>query len=231
MSHHSKPQKSACKRAQLAIEKLEVWPSGPGIPLHTQFYPRDKIVTFLNREEVEKVLLCKCDSCKQHLSYLSQEGSNQSPRQYLDKIIPLRDAAERAVSLFALMILLQYPLLIIPLLSRGYQDKTHVDNYPKDTHNTRDREVGRLKEYFGCLGPDEAESLAKRFWETVFKFAVPTLSGKDFTIYHANTVLPFLTSERLGEGSFGDVFAFTIYADYNKLPVSFNTPRAPVYSP
>jgi hypothetical protein len=232
MSHDLRPRQPPCKKAELEIQNLLQRPAGAGTNFQAQFYPRDKILNFLNREEVEKVLLCKCHNCSEHLGCLSQEeGSNQSPRQYLDNIIPFQGNGQRAVSLFALMIILRYPLLIIPLLSRNYRDASFLDEYHRDTSKDRDTEVPRLKKFFECLGPDEAGALAERFWENVFKFAVPFLHGKDFTIYHANTVLPFLTSERLGGGAFGDVFAFTIYAHYNNLPVSLDAPQSPVYSP
>jgi hypothetical protein len=66
MSRDLTPRQSACKRQNWRLESycnVQLARGGVGINFQAQFYPRDKILKFLGREEVEKVLLCTCSDC------------------------------------------------------------------------------------------------------------------------------------------------------------------------
>jgi hypothetical protein len=191
-------------------------------------YPRDKILKFLNREKVSEILLCKCDKCKRHLQCLAQDRGSFRPLSYLDRIAPPEPKrgmrAKTAVSYFALMISLGYPLLIITLLDKGLYDGL-LENFYTRSDDDDENEIREIQRWFKCLDypqpKEEPRLLAEKLWEEVFSFAVPFLSNIEYVKFHRNTVLPFRQTKLLGEGSFGRVYAFEIYPYYNRLPVSF----------
>jgi len=194
---------------------------------HDNFiYPRDKILKFLKREKVNEILSCKCDKCKRHLQCLAQEKGSINPLTYLDRIAPPEQNGRRekaAVSYFALMISLGYPLLIIALLEKGFHDDLLETFYTLSDVDEKNK-IGEIQKWFKCLkDKKESGTLATNLWQEVFRFAIPVLSNIEYVEFHRKTVLPFLQTRPLGEGSFGLVFAFDIYPYYNNLPVSFQS--------
>lgn len=90
-----------------------------------------------------------------------------------------------------------------------------------------------LRQYTGEFKRDPLrfERFAKRFASNLPKFAVPHIESERFSQYDASVVLPFIEETEIGkrindeghltsEGANGKVFAFKIYREYNKFPVS-----------
>lgn len=215
---------SACKDAHYEIKRLA---TPQNAPPSEQFYPRDKIKDFLTRSKVEEILRCHrtCLECRTHLEHLQvgmSQGTVDPVRQCLDRISPPSRNGQlipddEALSLFALMVVLQSPLLIIPFV---YQPTWELDTYDKERKGNVEDEIKRVQaRHFNCLKHKKAEVLAGSFVHEVFKFSSPVFNHTGFTQFHAGTVLPFLHTRLLGEGSFGEVFAFELYPYYNRLPV------------
>ncbi|KAG4436165.1 hypothetical protein IFR05_008369 [Cadophora sp. M221] len=150
-------------------------------------------------------------------------GTVDPKRQCLDRIFPRDEPDEEALSLFALMTVLGYP---IHIMSFVLKPNWGLDAYSKvDSGKTLEEIESIRTTHFSCLEHEEGRELAKSFIQEVFKFACPVFKHTEFTQFHDGTVLPFVETYPLGEGSFGEVFAFKLYPYYNELPDSFQSPE------
>lgn len=143
-----------------------------------RFFPTKSLREILNLEVVKSTLAHECDNCKNHL-----EGARAAqPSQYSPERILNTDAA---VNLFALLILLKYPLLIGCFLS-FYSDEALPEPRYFSQFDLRDRQFRHLQ------NDRSKHQLLTEFQEKKWRFSVPSLTDGSFQIYEEGTLLPYL---------------------------------------
>jgi hypothetical protein len=175
----------------------------------------------LTRDRVAQVLNCSCDHCHQQRRNLRLVNQ---PSEYIDSIL---DARLPSISLFALLIFIRAPPLVVGFLDRRVHDQSMCD-LPE---NFRVGNVGETYwSHFHRRRREDSESLEDEFRNHLFQFAVLTFTSRRYHVFHKQTILPFIEQRQLGktdedgrvvnEGAYGTVYACKIWPAYNTLFVS-----------
>ncbi|KAF2111929.1 kinase-like domain-containing protein [Lophiotrema nucula] len=223
----------ACRAARDAIIDLRYEEWNEDVPV-TSFFPLDRIRNYLTDSKgaevgtVEKILSCKCEQCRSDLALFN----NPDPEDYVHRVTGRgespEDPTKTAYALFALLIYIGHPLLIIGFLERNGNDfllehsatqpsqfsRENLKWYTKNYHQRDARGFGRF---------------ASEFSTNVHQFAIPHMASGNFSDYSKDAILPFINEKEIGkkldnkgrltsEGSNGRVFSFEIYEEYRKFP-------------
>jgi hypothetical protein len=229
---------SICADVRTQIIALQVFEEADDIPSKS-FFPLDKIRKSLTREIVTKILQCLCLKCSTHRSLF---GRNINPLERLDQIVgppnlsrlsERRDTRKTAFALFALLIFIEHPLLIIGFLERTCSDfvlETSPGLFSRDS--LRNHYCSRFAEFSEKRSePNQFTRFASQFVRYLPEFVLPKMDSGVFTVYHANTILPFVKERKIGrrnedgsiesEGANGKVYAFEIPDEYQRFPVGY----------
>lgn len=189
------------------------FPRDPNVRLEKRFFPSAVLDTFFDKTVIEKILSCNCDQCKSHLADL---GKQDPPIKYATKIMGTKSATD-AKALFALLIYIEYPMFIVAFVERGMDSKSLESFCAQPRFNQQ-----TLKDYwprYQMRNPLDSLHLAQRFSFYMHQFVPPVLDHGNFSVYSADTILPFIEGPTLGSGSYGQVYPFSIHEGYNKIPV------------
>jgi hypothetical protein len=175
------------------------------IPKRRQFYPINSLRNIFGIEEIQKILDHKCENCPRHLP----KNETAHPKHYSPDRILKTDAA---LSLFALLVSLRYPLLIGTFLM-SYEDQALPLPRYFSEFDLQDRQ-------FGHLPSRSREQLASAFQERKWRFSVPTFSDGSFQAYEEGIILPYLDEEIIGSGGSSKVFKVWVHPHYCTLTPS-----------
>jgi hypothetical protein len=201
-----------CTLARRSLAKRSV-PQDAMIRVENRFFPANKLDQFLDKKAVESILNCECDQCKRHLNGL---GKQDPPIKYADKIVGTKSHTD-AKALFALLIHIEHPMFIVAFMERGMDSKS-LENFCAQPHFDPKTLEGYWPRY-SDRNPSDSLDLAQRFSFSMHQFVPPVLDHGNFSSYSANTILPIIEGPTLGSGAYGEVFPFSIYEGYNKIPV------------
>ncbi|KAF8241922.1 kinase-like protein [Wilcoxina mikolae CBS 423.85] len=189
------------RRLKRLIERLAVpsteWIDGCPVPAEPskQFFPinslRDKV---LNTETIRAILCHRCDYCREQIQWLPQADINSTVQRIVGNTgRPL--LAHTAVSIFALLIFIENPLLIFSFLHKGINDDTfarYTENYEPDT-------LYELWPDFHRHHRQASKAAALNFRIQKWRFAVPHMSHGEHTRYEVRHILPFAMQKELGQ--------------------------------
>lgn len=219
-----------CEAANDIIGGLFVEDEGrPG----QRFYPVNKVRSYLARDRVVWLFECPCINCRREFGFFR---SNMSPADFADRIVgpedepdSRRDSSKTAFSLFALLIYIKHPMLIIGFVW------THISDYHLETRvsNTFSKETLRNAycQDFAARDATKFARFASDFILFLPQFAIPRMNSGGYSLYSADTILPFINETMIGdigpdgsviqEGAHGRVYAFEIYDEYRDFSVSY----------
>jgi hypothetical protein len=213
-----------CTQARDQLAKL-AFPRTSTHDLSLRFYPRSDLKSAFTKDAINSILSCLCARCINHLSYIGQShladsARRERPSDFTERVLG-RNSAHSAIALFALLVHCGYPIFIIRFLERDLNDVTTIESYCRQERNisARDLEINHWPE-FRTLHSFLSGQLAEMFIGAMHQFAPPVMEGRDHAVYGNRRIMPFFEEERLGRGTFGDVFGFKIHHDYLQLPVS-----------
>jgi len=216
-----------CTSARKHIKRLLV--GDEARPLR-RFAPVDKLRSYLTQDKVKWLLGCRCSTCKKDHAAFKRDIK---PTEFIGRIVgseneaTRRDPAKTAFALFALLISIEHPLLIVGFVMRQCSDhnlETSPALFSADHLRTH-----YCKEFATRVGLDEFNEFVSDFAEALPKYAVPRMNSGEYSIYGPDTILPFIKERKLGvrgedgiirqEGAHGKVYAFEIYEEYRQFPV------------
>ena len=213
-----------CRRAREEIEDLQFEDGAQ------PFFPLDRLRSYFKFQKIKEILFCSCAQCEDDLRVFKSQADRES---YVNHIMGGKsdssDLTKTHYSVFGILVFVEHPMFIIGFLDHDCSDRfleswaTHTSLFSREN----------LKQYTGEYKRDAIrfERFAKRFASSLPKFAVPHMTSERFLQYDASVVLPFVEEREIGkkmdeeghwtsEGANGKVFAFKIYREYNKFPVS-----------
>ena len=216
---------------QSARQNLNNWGSDSNRDTERdRFIPRQYLLQIFNKDRVLHVLLCHqgdCNSCKRDYKFIcSGRGKIRiMPEQQLDRILPRgqpeADLTASAVTLFALLVKIGHPLLIIPLLEAGRDDSNTLDSYCEGLFK-----FPKIRERFWSecsrkTDPNHeySKKVANLIRENISIFFRPIFRDENFHTIPDLVELPFYHERPIGEGSYGKVTAFRIFEGHNKFKV------------
>ena len=214
--------KARCSKAKDALLALAV-SSRPELSTDQRFFPRDRILQLLTRNNIVEILECTCQAC---LEDRKHQVLNKTFEVYADRIFgnmfQERRPTDTAVSLFALLLYIGRPLFIIGFLS----DHSDAND---DTFETRIIEYAsedfliRYWPKYHSNDRDGSNALVSEFHRCMYQFAVPHLVHSGFSVYQDAAILPFIDEIDLpNQSPQSKSFRFRIWHEYNKLPVSYH---------
>lgn len=205
-----------CFLARRELTKRSV-PRDPNVRPEKRFFPTAVLDTFFVDTAIKGILSCGCDQCKGHLADL---GKQDPPISYASQIMGTKRSTG-AKALFALLIYIEYPMFIVAFVERSMDSKS-LENFCAQPWF----EPQTLEDYWSKykkLKPEDSLHLAQKFAFSMHQFAPPILDHGNFSVYSADTILPFIEGATLGSGSYGTVYPFSIYEGYNQIPVWFSS--------
>ena len=185
-----------------------------------RFYPKHSIRYSV--EQINSIITCQCDQCKLHRRILVPAGrqiGQVPPTQWSEQI---RDQHR---SLFALLIWIKKPALILPFVEYGVDDSRILDRLG-DSALDEDYHVFQV-----IRANIAANALATRgvLVELVDQiesnwtdFLRPRIGERPLMKISSRFKLPFYHQHLIGEGVSGKVIAFRIYDGYNAMQVCSN---------
>lgn len=207
-----------CVLARGDLAKRSV-PRDSTVRQEKRFFPSSTLDRFLDETAIESILNCACDQCKGHLADL---GKQDPPIKYAPQILGTNGPTD-AKALFALLIFIEHPMFIVAFMERGMNSKS-LENFCAQPQF----EPKTLEDYwprYRKRNPGDSLDLAEKFSFSMHQFVPPIFDHGNFSLYSANTILPIIEGARLGSGSYGDVYPFTIQEGYNQIPVRFSSTR------
>lgn len=211
--------KARCSKAKDALLALAI-SSRRELSTDQRFFPRDRILQLLTRNNIFEILECTCRACFEDRKH---QVINETLEVYADHILGNKHQQQRrtntAVSLFALLLYIGRPLFIIGFLSDHSDANDH-------TFETRISEYAS-KDFFIQYWPkyhsndrDGSNALISEFRRCMYQFAVPHLVNSGFSVYEDAAILPFIDEIDLpNQSPQSKSFKFRIWHEYNKLPV------------
>ena len=208
----------ACKSAQ---QILTNW-NFTGTSIQNLFIPRSQLLQnhVTSRNSVRKILGChsgSCDSCKADYRFIcSGPQIKIQTEENIERILT------SAILLFALLIRIGHPLLIIPLLEHKRKDANTLDTYCAGSF-----EFPKIQESYWqeCRrhGNEDTEAFSKEIAVLIQQhfsiFFRPSFRDDKFHVIDPKLLLPIYGEHNIGQGSFGKVIAFEIFDGHNKLAV------------
>ena len=174
-----------------------------------------------SRESVHEILRChnnRCDSCKADYRFIcSGRQIRIQTEANVDRILT------SATALFALLIRIGHPLLIIPLLEHGRDDTNTLDTYCAgsfDFPKIRENYWPECQHRSGENAEEFSREVATLIRQHISIFFRPSFRDKEFHVVNEKLRLPIYGEREIGHGSYGKVIAFKIYSGYNDLAVS-----------
>ncbi|KAI5782390.1 kinase-like domain-containing protein [Peziza echinospora] len=127
---------------------------------------------------------------------------------------------ETAISLFAMLVVIHRPLLVVGFLDRGVNDYTFVRSLAESWHYS----PKLLDFYWPDLLPHEddlANTAKTKIEGNIWGFAVPRIAVDGLVVpatrFLHQRLLPLMLGRRLGRGSTADVYEATILAGYGEF--------------
>ena len=196
-----------------------------------RFFPLDRLRTYLTREKVAWLLQCPCTTCKKHHAVFRR---NVSPIELLDQIVgpenepdAVYNPSKSSFALFALLIFIEYPLLVRGFLMRSCRD-IFLENRSASSFSPQILK-DYCREFAEREGDGEFDAFAADFTQNLPQFAIPRMNSSGYSVYSPDTILPFINERKIGiqepdgtvreEGANGRVYAFEIYEEYRQFPV------------
>jgi hypothetical protein len=221
-------EEARCSSARRYLKRLFV---GDETRPRQRFVPADKLRSYLTRPKVTWLLQCHCPTCKSdHAAF----RRTLTPTEFIGSIVgPENDSnarpnpAKTALALFALLIYIEHPLLIVGFVMRGCSDHA-LERTPAlfSIDHLRQR---YSQEFALRVGDERFKEFATDFAEYLPKFAVPRMDSGEYSVYELDTILPFMNEQKIGirdadgvvqhEGAHGKVYSFEIYEEYRQFPV------------
>lgn len=143
-----------------------------------RFLPIDRLRDIFPIEIVRNVLNHSCDNCANHVSRVRTAQPSQYPAERILN-------SPEALSLFALLVLLKYPLLIGCFLIYYPDEKMPQPRYFSQ-QDLRDRQFKHLS------NDTPKRQLLAEFQEKKWRFSVPSFVDGTFQIYEEEMLLPYL---------------------------------------
>lgn len=202
------------------------------------FVPIDKLRSYLTRSHVLHLLECRCPTCRRDHGVFRPRV--RPPAEYISRIVgpdngpnapACVDPAKTALTLFALLLYIEHPLLIIGFVMRGCSDHILEKRTPNlfSVNNLREPE-SYCSEFADRVAPDVFRAFVSEFSQHLPQFSIPSMDSGEYSVYGLDTILPFVKERKVGvrnedgtirqEGANGKVYAFEIWEAYRKFPVS-----------
>jgi hypothetical protein len=176
-------------------------PNNPEFSPAKKFYPINSLREIFSNDQVQSILDHRCAVCKEHLS-----GDNAASldRSSADRIM----GSDEALSIFALLVWLECPLLIGGFLI------SHDRSMPLPAHFSR---RGLQDRIFAHLPERLREQAVVSFETYKWRFSAPAFEDGSFREYEEGTILPYLEEKRIAHGAFSEVYKVEIHPSYCKL--------------
>lgn len=193
------------------------------------FYPRPILLEQFTVRKIHQIFNSykACAKCRDDHEFLQSMKGKIDPDfdVYAKAIRPTPqkevDLTASSVSFFALLLYIGHPLMIIPFIDRNCNDSNVLDSYVRGSFSHPDLQKHFWPDHHKSAdAKKKSDLLAREIGENLFKFVRPVFGNERFTELGRNVKLPFYAEQRLGAGSFGEVFSFKIYDGHNRLPVS-----------
>lgn len=135
-----------------------------------------------------------------------------------------------SVLLFALLVYIECPHLIVGFLERNCSDKRLEQDLAAFSEDYIRRTCWPL---YDEKNPASSKRLAERFRSNKYSFIVPRIEDGVFVEYDRSRILPFFNEKPLGrrtddgeiiqEGAYGRVYSFDIFEEYKAFQVCSTT--------
>lgn len=199
---------------------LENGHEGADTGLEPIFFPEACVVEVLTDEVVEWVLGCNCRCCEADAKYAAHSLDN--PTKYIEVIM---SKIQKFLKLFAVLIYIDHPALIIGFINLGAHDKSMEDRHSTELErmdkywpNLHKREPREGMEQVG-LPEAEANSIVQAFLKARHQFFPPKIDSNAFVAFDGDRILPFINHTQLKKpkGNYGTVYSFQFYPGYFAL--------------
>lgn len=208
-------QEPLCSKTRRTIRRLMV---GDEARPRQRFVPVDKLRSHLTREKVTELLECRCNGCQRDHAVFRRD---RTPAEFINRIVGLendpssqRDPAKTALSLFALLIYIGHPLLIIGFVMRRCSDHA-LETMSSALFSSEYLRTHYCAEFARRVGVDTFQDFVSAFAEALPTFAIPRMDSGEYSVYGPDTILPFLNEKKIGvrgpdgsirqEGAYGKV--------------------------
>ncbi|KAF2462718.1 uncharacterized protein BDR25DRAFT_347629 [Lindgomyces ingoldianus] len=210
----------ACRRARFDIIDLSYRPSRG-----KSFFPLDCVRDYLTEERIKEILCCVCDQCKTHRKYFNGDEPLQYQKSIMGEPRTKERLDNRKHNLFALLIYVEHPVLIM-----GFAERGKTDWFLEVAMSWFNAE--NIKLCTGDYSIYDQKSFSRfvtEFIKHLPEFSVPHMESGDFTHYDDGVILPFIEEEEIGqridkqarlasESKKGKVIRFKIYKAYQRFP-------------
>lgn len=207
--------------------ETELVPKDSNVPEHKKFVPGRVLYSIFDRGNIQEILGCWCSKCEACRELSGNLESSVDPNPIIGQPDSNNESPSPATILFALLVYIEFPLLVHCFLLRGIGDRQLKESTSSfDTTTVR-----------GIIG-NEAHvrfpRFAERFHWIKYQFLVPRVQdlvrATDYAVFPQEAVLPFVNEAVVGqpdgrgqiisEGSFGRVYKFELFDGYGEFPVS-----------
>lgn len=217
-SKSTERQTDPCKRARTyQLNNLPLPLSADNNHVGQAFYPVEGLNDFYKLEKVLEILQCACDTC-------------ENDRKYFPKSIGAagfgQKVVEAGVKLFALLVHIRHPALILGFAQRSNNAIEQPSNI--SNHDLEDKYWAK----FERKAPDDFRALAREFQSYKHQFDAVVLDDI-YQDLERDAILPFANEKLIGSGSYGSVYKIDIpFSHCQNFPVSSRPPwnRIPAYS-
>ena len=169
------------------------------VPAREKFYPVESLRRIFSIDDIKTILNHPCTNCAKHLG----DNIAAHPSQYpADTIL----RTNSTLGLFALLVLLRYPLLIGNFLVSYGVDSLPLPRY---IYEFELRDV-----QFKHLPYRTKDQLVDAFQDHKWQFSVPRFTDGSFQTFEKGTILPYIDEEPIGEGGFSKVFKVWMHPYY-----------------
>lgn len=203
---------SSCSELRRQLRELRV-ERKPNLHPDKWIFPQNSVRRLFTEECVRTLLECRCDRCAYHKRI--QEVTD--PATYVSHILGLRSFGRigdgTSVVLLALLLFIECPAMIFGFLRSRCGDQQFQTQVASFTS------AFVRKNYWHKFSTSEVEEYAEKFHWARYQFAIPCVEGSQYEEYRPLEILPFIEERRLGNGHFGEVYAFDIIDGYYNFPV------------
>jgi len=159
-----------------------------------QFFPINELRAILVPKTVQAILRHRCDYCQQQTLWLPKPDIDKSVDHIVGTSSNHPSLARTAITIFALLIYIENPLLIFSFLQKGDND----DTFAKNTETYEPVRLYEIWRDFHTHHTRASEEVARNFRTQKWHFAIPHMSHGEHTRYQSRHMLPFAMQKELG---------------------------------
>ncbi|KAF2108838.1 kinase-like domain-containing protein [Lophiotrema nucula] len=205
--------------------ETELLPKDSNVPEHRRLIPTYILDSLFNSETIQEILDCWCSQCEACRDLSGTSESSIDPKIITGHSESDKGTHGRAVVLFAVLVYLEFPLLVNCFLTHGIDDQRLI-------LSTASFDGVGIRNIIGNEIHKRFPRFAERFHWSKHQFLVPRaqdlVRAGDYAYFPRETILPFANEVAVGrtlengeiisEGSFGRVYRFDLLDSYGEFP-------------